>query len=179
MSGAKKHSGQICGAHSGFQSTFPPGRFLSQPLKTWCSDFTELRNFLSNCKYVSDQEQFGEEDYWQPPDDFEQLKKGERYRALRQGGLIPVKTLISVTQRSPFYHDEQKAQLFYAEAWALVHYCLFGPNMDGGAKMNAFYLKLQNGEEQNQAFEEVCGSFKPMDQGVSEYVHLNAFTPGW
>jgi hypothetical protein len=63
--------------HSGFQSTFPPGRFLSQPLKTWCSDFTELRSFLSNCKYVSDQEQFGEEDYWQPPDDFEQLKRGD------------------------------------------------------------------------------------------------------
>jgi hypothetical protein len=63
--------------HSGFQSTFPPGRFLSQPLKTWFSDFTELRNFLSNCKYVSDQEQFGEEDYWQPPEDFEQLKKGD------------------------------------------------------------------------------------------------------
>lgn len=102
----------------------------------------------------------------------------ERYRALRQGGLIPVKTLISVTQRSPFYHDEQKAQLFYAEAWALVHYCLFGPNMDGGAKMNAFYLKLQNGEEQNQAFEEVFGSFKAMDQGLSEYVHQNAFHAG-
>jgi hypothetical protein len=63
--------------HSGFRSTFPPGRFLSQPLETWCSDFTELRRFLSACKYVSDKEQFGEDDYWQPPDDFERSKKGD------------------------------------------------------------------------------------------------------
>ena len=62
---------------SGFQSTFPPGRFLSQPLKHWCSDFSELRRFLAKCKYVSDKEQFGEDDYWQPPDKFEELKKGD------------------------------------------------------------------------------------------------------
>ena len=62
---------------SGFRSTFPPGRFLSQPLKKWCSDFSELRRFLSTCKYVTDKEQFGENDYWQPPDDFEQSRKGD------------------------------------------------------------------------------------------------------
>ena len=62
---------------SGFRSTFPPGRFLSQPLKKWCSDSSELRRFLSTCKYVKDKEQFGENDYWQPPDDFEQSRKGD------------------------------------------------------------------------------------------------------
>jgi hypothetical protein len=62
---------------SGLRSTFPPGRYLSQPLNTWCSDFADLRSFLSKCKYVSDKEQFGEEDYWQPPDKFEELKKGD------------------------------------------------------------------------------------------------------
>jgi len=32
---------------------------------------------LSGCKYVSDQEQFGEEDYWQPPEQFEETKRGD------------------------------------------------------------------------------------------------------
>ena len=63
--------------HSGFRPTFPAGRFLSQPLKNWCSDLPELRHFLSGCKYVSDQEQFGEKDYWQPPEQFEASKKGD------------------------------------------------------------------------------------------------------
>jgi hypothetical protein len=63
--------------HSGFRSTFPPGRFLSRPLQKWCSDLAELRRFLWTCKYVSDKEQFGEDDYWQPPDNFEKSRKGD------------------------------------------------------------------------------------------------------
>jgi hypothetical protein len=62
---------------SGFKPTFPAGRFLSQPLKYWCSDFSDMRRFLAKCKYVSDQEQFGQKDYWEPPDQFEETKKGD------------------------------------------------------------------------------------------------------
>jgi hypothetical protein len=63
--------------HSGFRPTFPIGRFLSQPLKRPCSNLDELREFLTRCKYVSDQEQFGQKDYWQPPEHFEEGKKGD------------------------------------------------------------------------------------------------------
>lgn len=63
--------------HSGFKPTFPAGRFLSQPLKHWCSDFADLRRFLSTCRYVSDKEQFGKNDYWQPPEEFEESRKGD------------------------------------------------------------------------------------------------------
>jgi hypothetical protein len=63
--------------HSGFRPTFPIGRFLSQPLKHRCSNFDELRQFLASCKYISDQEQFGEKDYWQPPEHFEESQKGD------------------------------------------------------------------------------------------------------
>ena len=55
---------------SGFKLTFPVGRFRSQPLNHWCTDLAELRRFLAGCKYVSDEEQFGERDYWQPPEQF-------------------------------------------------------------------------------------------------------------
>jgi hypothetical protein len=63
--------------HSGFKPTFPAGRFLSQPLEHWCSDLSEVRRFLAGCEYVSDQEQFGKRDYWQPPEQFENTKKGD------------------------------------------------------------------------------------------------------
>jgi hypothetical protein len=63
--------------HSGFKPTFPAGRFISQPLKHWCSDLPDLRRFLAQCKYVSDEEQFGKRDHWQPPDQFEETKKGD------------------------------------------------------------------------------------------------------
>jgi Bacterial transglutaminase-like cysteine proteinase BTLCP len=63
--------------HSGFRPTFPVGRFLSQPLKYWCSDFVALRRFLAKCKYVPDEKMFGMKDYWQPPEQFEECKKGD------------------------------------------------------------------------------------------------------
>jgi hypothetical protein len=63
--------------HSGFRPTFPIGRFLTQPLKHSCPDLLELRNFLTHCKYISDEEQFGERDYWQAPEQFEESKKGD------------------------------------------------------------------------------------------------------
>ena len=61
---------------SGFKLTFPVGRFRSQPLNHWCTDLAELRRFLAGCKYVSDEEQFGERDYWQPPEQFEPEQEG-------------------------------------------------------------------------------------------------------
>jgi Bacterial transglutaminase-like cysteine proteinase BTLCP len=61
----------------GFKPTFPAGRFLSQPLQHWCTDLPDLRRFLAGCKYVSDEEQFGTRDYWQPPERFEESKKGD------------------------------------------------------------------------------------------------------
>src|ERR1700719_1638512 len=63
--------------HRGLHSTFPFGRYVSQPLTVKCSTLGDVRRFLAGCKYVSDQEQFGQKDYWQPPEDFEKSKKGD------------------------------------------------------------------------------------------------------
>ena len=60
-----------------FHGTFPIERYLSQPLTYPCSTIPELRRFLRQCKYVSDREQFHRKDYWIPPEEFEQNKKGD------------------------------------------------------------------------------------------------------
>jgi hypothetical protein len=60
-----------------FPSTFPVGRYFSQPLTASCHSLEDLREFLSQCRYVSDKEQFGKEDYWMPPEDFEQARQGD------------------------------------------------------------------------------------------------------
>jgi tetratricopeptide (TPR) repeat protein len=41
---------------------------------------------------------------------------------LRQRQLLPLKTLLAVDASSPYYHEEQKGSVFYAESWALTHY---------------------------------------------------------
>jgi Bacterial transglutaminase-like cysteine proteinase BTLCP len=63
--------------HSHFPSTFPIGRYLSQPLTVECKNLEDLRTFLRKCRYVSDREQFGQPDYWMPPEEFERTRKGD------------------------------------------------------------------------------------------------------
>ena len=53
------------------------GSFLSQPLNVVCRDIDEIRGFLSTCRYVSDQEQFGVKDHWMAPEEFEKTRRGD------------------------------------------------------------------------------------------------------
>jgi len=61
----------------GYHPAFPIGRYVSQPLGIQCTSIGDVRRFLAGCKYVSDGEQFGKRDYWQPPEEFEKRKKGD------------------------------------------------------------------------------------------------------
>jgi hypothetical protein len=61
----------------GFKPTFPMGTYLNHPLSIDCGSIPEVAAFLLQCKYVSDQEQFNKPDYWMPPQEFEQRKKGD------------------------------------------------------------------------------------------------------
>jgi Tfp pilus assembly protein PilF len=92
--------------------------------------------------------------------------------------LIPIETLISVNPGSPYYHDEDKVHRFYAESWALVHFMMFGPGMDGGKRLNQFAGLLQQGMEQKKAFQETFGPFADMDKALYRYLETFAFKAG-
>lgn len=47
------------------------------------------------------------------------------YLRQNQNRLIPLATLFKVDATSPYYHQEQKGSIFYAESWALTHYIEF------------------------------------------------------
>jgi len=53
------------------------GRYVSQPLTIKCGTIAGVREFLIGCKYVSDKELFGKDDYRQPPEEFEKRKQGD------------------------------------------------------------------------------------------------------
>jgi len=101
-----------------------------------------------------------------------------RFQVLVSRTLIPIATLIAVNQPSPYYHDEDKVQMFYAEAWALTHYLIFGPEMAQGKKLIEFFALVQAGMEQTKAFQEVFGNPKDMDAKLDQYVHKVAM-PTW
>ncbi len=102
----------------------------------------------------------------------------QRYRELRNQSLLPVSTMLDITQNSPYYHDDSKMQLFYAEAWAMVHYMIFGEGMQSGAKLNAFYKSLQEGTPQGKAFRDSFGDPLAFDRAFSNYLAQFALKAG-
>jgi hypothetical protein len=60
-----------------FAPNSPTGRHITQPLTVECKTLEDIREFLNNCRHVSDEEQFGVDDYWMPPDEFEIKRQGD------------------------------------------------------------------------------------------------------
>ena len=46
----------------------------------------------------------------------------ENLELLRENRLLPLQVLFAVDANSPYYHQENKTSIFYAESWALIHY---------------------------------------------------------
>jgi hypothetical protein len=63
--------------HRFFKPTFPMGSYVTQPLTVKCGSLDDVRKFLRQCRYVSDQEQFNKIDNWMTPEQFEERKKGD------------------------------------------------------------------------------------------------------
>lgn len=100
----------------------------------------------------------------------------ERYRTLRGRTLIPLETFIGLGPRSPYYLDGSQNQLYYAEAWALVHYLIYGEGMENGKRLEQFTSLLQQGVSQKDAFQQIFGDFKKVDRGLDSYMLQPTFS---
>lgn len=51
--------------------------YLLSPSTVACESLDDVRAFLSRCRYVSDEEQFGLPDFWMTPAEFESSRRGD------------------------------------------------------------------------------------------------------
>jgi tetratricopeptide (TPR) repeat protein len=93
---------------------------------------------------------------------------------LQRRTLIPLETLLKVSPYRFYRGDEGQIATFYSEAWALVHYMIFSPDMEHGKKLGHFYNQLQAGEDQLKAFREDFGDLKTLESAL--YRYISAFT---
>jgi len=92
-----------------------------------------------------------------------------RYRHLRNETPIPVTQMLAMNQKT-LGKDVRRGDLFYGEAWAMVHYMMFGQDMGNGAKLNTFIASLEKGTPQVQAFQEIFGDAKAFDEKLATYL---------
>ena len=79
---------------------------------------------------------------------------------LRQNRLLPLPVLFSVDHNSPYYHEENKGSIFYAESWALTHYFEIQDQKNGTHHL-ADYLQL------------VAGNVDPVTAGTRAFGDLD------
>ena len=89
---------------------------------------------------------------------------------LRENRLIPVATLFAVDHSSPYYHDEQKGSVFYAESWALMHYLEITDFQNKTNRLADYSRLLIKGVDPVTAGQQAFGDLKKLDQALAQYV---------
>jgi Flp pilus assembly protein TadD len=99
----------------------------------------------------------------------------ENILLLRQNRLLPLATLFAVDHTSPYYHEENKGSIFYAESWALTHYIRVKDYEDHTHRMADYAELLMQKVDTVTAAERAFGDLKRLQSGLEEYVRQSSF----
>jgi tetratricopeptide (TPR) repeat protein len=89
--------------------------------------------------------------------------------------MIPLQTLLLVDHSSPYYHEEQKGSVFYAESWALTHYLEVADRQKNTTHVTDYARFLIKGEDPVTAAQHAFGDLTKLQLALQAYVQQNAF----
>ena len=95
---------------------------------------------------------------------------------LRQNRLLPLTTLLKVDSTSPYYHQEQKASVFYAESWALTHYLEITDRQKGTDRLQDYANFLVKKEDPVVAAQQAFGDLNQLQNALLSYISQGQFT---
>jgi hypothetical protein len=87
---------------------------------------------------------------------------------LRQNPSLPLSTLFAVTASSPYYHEESKTSIFYAQSWVLTHYLITRDWREQTNHVNDFVTLLRQNVAGTDAAERTLGSLAALEKGLNE-----------
>jgi tetratricopeptide (TPR) repeat protein len=94
---------------------------------------------------------------------------------LRQNRLLPLTTLLKVDQTSPYYHEEQKGSVFYAESWALTHYIEVTDRQKGTNRIYDYAKLLIKKEDPVVAAQQAFGDLNQLQKSLNSYISQGQF----
>jgi tetratricopeptide (TPR) repeat protein len=94
---------------------------------------------------------------------------------LKTQPMIPLTTLFSVTHDSPYYREQEKTGIFYAQSWVLVHYLMFGDKQAHAKQLGEYVMLLRQGVSEQEAATRSFGDLKALDNSIHNYVDSLAF----
>src|SRR5471030_1184215 len=94
---------------------------------------------------------------------------------LRDHPLLPLATLLAVDHNSPYYHEEQKGSVFYAESWALTHFIQFNDFANKTHRLQDYAKYLQQHEDPVTAAQHAFGDLGQLQKALNEYIGQRSF----
>ncbi len=94
----------------------------------------------------------------------------ENLLLLRQNKLLPVATLLAVDHTSPYYHEEHKGSIFYAESWALMHYIYMKDQRERTMRLTEYVEQLMQKIDPVTAATRVFGDLNKLQWELQRYV---------
>jgi tetratricopeptide (TPR) repeat protein len=99
----------------------------------------------------------------------------ESIMVLRQNRLLPLATLFAVNYTSPYYHEENKGSIFYAESWALTHYLMIKDQQDKTQHLTDYAKLVSNKVDPVIAGTQAFGDLGALEKSLSQYVSQGRF----
>ena len=94
----------------------------------------------------------------------------EQLQILRNEQPIPITDLFAVDHESPYYQEESKASIFYAQSWALTHLLLLGDKGTNAPKLWKYLELIQNNVSNDEATAQAFGDLKALERRLNEYI---------
>ena len=95
---------------------------------------------------------------------------------LRRNRLLPLRTLFQVDPKSPYYNEDNKQSIFYAQSWALMHYLMLNKNTERPAQVIEFVNLTHKKVPLDQAFTQAFHTtFEAMEMELGDYIQQDRY----
>lgn len=92
-------------------------------------------------------------------------------RYLREEPLLPFEQFLYLTRDDPLLQSETHAGSYYAQAWAFVHYLMFGQRDGSRESLSEYLALLGTGSDPDDAFQQAFGrDYAGMGATLTDYV---------
>jgi len=94
---------------------------------------------------------------------------------LRQQRLLPLNVLFAVDHNSPYYHEENKGSVFYAESWALTHFIEMTDFQKKTHRLQDYANLVVHHEDPVTAAQKAFGDLGQLQKALDSYVSQSSY----
>ena len=94
----------------------------------------------------------------------------QNLQLLREHRLLPLAQLFAIGHDSPYYHEQDKGSIFYAESWVLTHYLMINDFKSKGHRISDYLDLLSKKTDPMTAATTAFGDLGQLQKGLEAYV---------